>query len=823
MSLLVPINGQNYIIPETNEVGWGSNLDDFFVAISAGVLQKTGGSFTLSAETDFGSSYGLKSLYYKSRASNVAATGALRLANAETGIVWRNALNNADLALTVNSSNQLTFNGTPIESNSLTSAHILVGNASNIATDVAMSGNIGIDNTGATTIQAGVIVNSMVNAAAAIAYSKLNLTGSIVNADVNASAAIAYSKLNLSASIVNADVSASAAIAYSKLALTGSIVNADVNASAAIAYSKLALTGSIVNADISSSAAIAITKVAIGTANQIIGTNNGATANEFKTLTATANQVSVTHGAGTVTFATPQDIGTASAVRFGSLTLGGALDASSILSLTSTSKGFLPPVMTTTQKNAISTPTDGLIVFDSTLAQLFLRSASAWTPLSTGGGSGTVSSGTQYQLGYYVAGGTTISGLTLITGSRALASDANGLPVAATTTATELGYVNGVTSAIQTQINTKAPTASPTFTGTVVIPTPFTLGAVSVTATGTELNYVAGVTSAIQTQLNLLAPKASPTFTGTVTAPNLAITDTSNQLVIGTTRTVTITAPTPATSSRTWTIPDITGNGTFAALEGTQTFSGAKTFSSFVNITGVDGSAQFLTASNSSAAGLTLFMQATSNTTAAPARILMENGGATGGNIFLQMAPQSAGQTFAIGVDVLNSSQFSITRGNSPSSSADLIINATSGAVGIRGSNTNNDASAGFVGEAVRSSVTSAVSSTGNGQWFDITNIVLTAGDWDINGQVIFTLNGAVQTVALMAITSTSGNSTTGQIDGDNRLPGVVPASTNDSSATIAGYRVNFTGSATYYLKARCDFSAGTPKAYGRISARRVR
>lgn len=42
-----------------------------------------------------------------------------------------------------------------------------------------------------------------------------------------------------------------------------------------------------------------------------------------------------------------------------------------------------------------------------------------------------------------------------ITASRALASDSNGIPVASATTATELGYVSGVTSAIQTQINTK--------------------------------------------------------------------------------------------------------------------------------------------------------------------------------------------------------------------------------------------------------------------------------------------------------------------------------------------------------------------------------
>ena len=40
-----------------------------------------------------------------------------------------------------------------------------------------------------------------------------------------------------------------------------------------------------------------------------------------------------------------------------------------------------------------------------------------------------------------------------------------------TTSATELNYVDGVTSAIQTQLDTKAPLASPTFTGTPTIPT----------------------------------------------------------------------------------------------------------------------------------------------------------------------------------------------------------------------------------------------------------------------------------------------------------------------------------------------------------------
>lgn len=47
----------------------------------------------------------------------------------------------------------------------------------------------------------------------------------------------------------------------------------------------------------------------------------------------------------------------------------------------------------------------------------------------------------------------TLSKLAATTASRAVVSDASGFLTAATTTSTEIGYVNGVTSAIQTQIN----------------------------------------------------------------------------------------------------------------------------------------------------------------------------------------------------------------------------------------------------------------------------------------------------------------------------------------------------------------------------------
>jgi hypothetical protein len=67
---------------------------------------------------------------------------------------------------------------------SLTDSHLFVGNASNTATDVAVSGDVTLANTGAVTIVNSAITNAKVAAGAAIAYSKLALTGSVVNADL---------------------------------------------------------------------------------------------------------------------------------------------------------------------------------------------------------------------------------------------------------------------------------------------------------------------------------------------------------------------------------------------------------------------------------------------------------------------------------------------------------------------------------------------------------------------------------------------------------------------------------------------------------------
>ena len=111
--------------------------------------------------------------------------------------------------------------------------------------------------------------------------------------------------------------------------------------------------------------------------------------------------------------------------------------------------------------------------------------------------------------------------VTGLTASRALISDSSGHPAVSSVTSTELGYLDGVTSAIQTQLNGKQATISggaSTITSSNLTANRALVsngsGKVSVsTVTSTELGYLDGVTSAIQTQLNGKAA-SSHTHTG---------------------------------------------------------------------------------------------------------------------------------------------------------------------------------------------------------------------------------------------------------------------------------------------------------------------
>jgi hypothetical protein len=57
--------------------------------------------------------------------------------------------------------------------------------------------------------------------------------------------------------------------------------------------------------------------------------------------------------------------------------------ASAKLHVNTVTEGFLPPVMTTAQKNAISTPAEGLIVYDATLSKLCVYTGAAWETITS--------------------------------------------------------------------------------------------------------------------------------------------------------------------------------------------------------------------------------------------------------------------------------------------------------------------------------------------------------------------------------------------------------------------------------------------------------
>ncbi len=67
----------------------------------------------------------------------------------------------------------------------------------------------------------------------------------------------------------------------------------------------------------------------------------------------------------------------------GAVGVGGTANANAILDAQSTTKAFMPPRMTTTQKNAIALPTAGMVVYDSTLGKLSVYTGSVWETVTS--------------------------------------------------------------------------------------------------------------------------------------------------------------------------------------------------------------------------------------------------------------------------------------------------------------------------------------------------------------------------------------------------------------------------------------------------------
>lgn len=146
--------------------------------------------------------------------------------------------------------------------------------------------------------------------------------------------------------------------------------------------------------------------------------------------------------------------------------------------------------------------------------------------------------------------------------------------------------------------------------------------------------------------------------------------------------------------------------------------------------------------------------------------------------------------------------------------------------VSVHGTNTNDNAAAGYIGEYVES-VVSAVSTPLTAIWGDMTSISLTAGDWDISLVAAINLNNSnTGATVIIGISPNSGNSGAGLAIGSNESLGFFATSTSNSfyiSLAIPNYRISITATTTFYAKMQSGFSSGGPQYNGRLSARRVR
>lgn len=430
------------------------------------------------------------------------------------------------------------------------------------------------------------LTNSSVAASAGISYSKLDLTGSILDSDVAPAAAIAYSKLALTNHIINADISTSAAIARTKIApatpayvlindgagllfeeqylsksrggtsndnslvtfpssgviatiagaqtLTNKSIDGNENTFTNIPVSAVNLAGTITDAQVAPTAAIQGTKIVPDFGDQDIlaygalglrATTSGP-ASYFR---ATSSQLS------DINYTLPSTVPIIGQVLQAS-------NGSGSLTWASTGTGSVTSVALTVPD--ILSVSGSPITTSGTLAVSLTNQAAATVLAGPGtGGAATPAFRTLLAsdiptIGYSglnlsgsivdsdIASGATIdlSKLAPLTADRALVSNGSGVISVAVTTATEIGYLSGVSSAIQSQFSGKQP--------------------LDATLTALAAYSTAGI----------LTQTAADTFTGRTITAGTGITVTNGDGVAGN-PTISVTS-TPTTYAADWIVAD---------------------------------------------------------------------------------------------------------------------------------------------------------------------------------------------------------------------------------------------------------------------------
>lgn len=317
------------------------------------------------------------------------------------------------------------------------------------------------------------------------------------------------------------------------------------------------------------------------------------------TLTGTSNQVVVTNGSGTITLSTPQDIATTSSPTFSNLTLTGT----SLLTGPGNTAFTIKP--SDTSSSPLPFKIQGSVNSNGANGTDIYLDAG----YSTGGGQeGSILIGSSKTRGIQVGRTGIVTGIygtvnlpstsansvlysdssmnvksLVLTNGQIVIGSTGAAPVAAAITGTsnQITVTNG-TGSITLSTPQNIDTAANVTFGTELVNTLSLFGAATgaegtyygfTTNANTVVYYVSGNTSGFSHSFRNSAKTElfNVNATGYITVPA-----TSSQIVLGTTKTITLTAPTPS-ASRIYTIPDSGKDASFVMTEKatTQTINSA--------------------------------------------------------------------------------------------------------------------------------------------------------------------------------------------------------------------------------------------------------
>lgn len=137
----------------------------------------------------------------------------------------------------------------------------------------------------------------------------------------------------------------------------------------------------------------------------------------------------------------------------------------------------------------------------------------------------------------------------------------------------------------------------------------------------------------------------------------------------------------------------------------------------------------------------------------------------------------------------------------------------------IRGNNASAVPAAGFIGQQIITTVgAGAAVSISTGAFVTVGLIAIPPGCWDVSFVCRFT--GSITGTYLLAGIATATNSSAGWVDGYNvDCTPTMPTGSIDVQLTIPMFRVNLSGTTTYYLTASAGYTVGSLSAYGTIQA----